>query len=115
MDGRIQRTVFEWVAAWAGAPYVDMITEAGPDGILARREPVEPYRGMHARLGIAVNVHGAKRGVVVGHEDCAGNPVDKAAHFEHIREGVRVVKQWYPDVEAAGIYVNLDGRVERVV
>jgi len=35
MDGRCQLPVIEWMKKRYGVEYVDMITEPGPDGVLA--------------------------------------------------------------------------------
>ncbi len=115
MDGRIQRAVYDWVASYAGVPYVDMITEAGSDGILSRQEPVAVYRGIYQRLRIAAEVHGARVVAVVGHEDCAGHPVDEAQHRRDIRRGMGTVRQWFPDVAVVGLWVRLNGEVVPVV
>ena len=67
-----------------------------------------------ARLDISVNKHGSKVIVVVGHYDCAGNPVGKEIQLEQIKKSVETIKSWFPDVEVVGLWVNENWEVEKI-
>ena len=103
MDGRVQEPVARFLKERYRADYVDMITEAGPDWILAAGGPGAVagegennpiLRGMREKVGISVYKHGSSVIAVAGHYDCAGNPVDEEMHKKHIRQAVKVVTDW---------------------
>ena len=93
MDGRVQEPVSTWMKRQFGVDYVDTITEAGPDGILADG-PLDTVASIKKRAGISVNGHGSRVIVVVGHHDCAGNPGAKAKHLGHLEQAVKRVASW---------------------
>jgi hypothetical protein len=113
MDGRTQEPVNVWMRENFGADFVDTITEAGPDGILANG----PYRTIGAiidRVRISVNMHGSQVVAVVAHTKCAGNPVTKKEHMEHLGLAVREVSSWAGDVRVIGLWVNSKWEVELI-
>ncbi len=113
MDGRVQEPVIAWLKERYGLDYVDMITEAGPDKALAA-EPGDVIESIRRRVGISVTQHGSEVIAVVGHHDCAGNPVSKEAHWQHIEKAVGVVRSWDSDVSVLGLWVDEDWSVEVV-
>lgn len=114
MDGRVQAPVTEWVRANFPVQYVDTITEAGPDGILAKGDPRELIESIRARALISVNAHHSGVIVVAGHAGCAGNPVSREQHIADVRQAMRVVAGWGLPVRVAGLYVGETGSVEVV-
>jgi hypothetical protein len=105
MDGRAQEPVIAYLKLNYHVDYVDMITEAGADGALALDNyPVR--EAIRTRASISVNKHHSKLIAVVGHSDCAGNPVDAATHLEHIRRAVEVVRSWGWDVQVIGLWLD---------
>ncbi len=115
MDGRAQEPVRKWIQQRFGVFHVDMVTEAGPSGILARGEPEEIVRSIFHRVDISIEKHGSRVVAVVGHHDCAGNPVDAHQQKQHIVESVRRIRAWREDVTVIGLYVNHRWEVEEVV
>ncbi len=113
MDGRVQEPVSGWMKERFGADYVDMITEPGPDGILARGEPGQ-VESIRKRVDISVNGHGSRVVAVVGHYDCAGNPGPKEQHLEQIEKSVERIKSWGQPVRVLGLWVNENRQVELV-
>ena len=85
MDGRIQEPVSAYLKETFHVSYVDTITEPGPDRILAELVDYEIVKSIRRRLDISVDKHGSKIIAVIGHHDCAGNPVDRDTHHSHIR------------------------------
>ncbi len=69
---------------------------------------------LKAKLEISVGKHHSKVIAIVGHAECAGNPVDDDTHKAHIRTAVGRVKQWYPDLEVFGVWVGSDWKAVRV-
>jgi carbonic anhydrase len=111
MDGRVQCPVKHWLKDNTGAEYVDMITEPGADklmadGSLSQREAVR------AKVLTSVNYHKSGSVAVVGHHDCAGNPVAKEEHLKHIRKAMAAVTSWNLGVRVFGLWVNEKWEVE---
>lgn len=116
MDGRVQLPVIEYLKSKFEADYVDMITEPGPDGLLANssanRSVVEQIK---KRVEISVKKHGSKVVAITAHHDCAGNPVEKEQHIEHLRSAVEAIKSWGFDVEIIALWIDDNWQVHRVV
>lgn len=110
MDGRTQEIVVKKIKEFAGVDYVDMITEPGVDGILAKNENLSLLEWVLTKVKISTEKHGSKYVAVVGHGDhCAGNPVDKDQHFKDIATSVGLVRSWVgPDVKVVGLYTESD-------
>lgn len=119
MDGRTQISANEYVKKKFGVDYVDTITEAGIDGALAKTlKRSELYEATKRKILISVEKHGSFGIVIVGHSDCAGNPVEKEQHIKDIRESVLKVKEMiFPkEISVEGIYIELspEVRIEEV-
>ncbi len=114
MDGRTQRPVFEWMQSTYNAHHVDMITEPGPDGILADGHDIL-VPTIKERVLVSVNAHGSKVVAIVSHDMCAGNPVSKEEHLEHLHKAAETVRGWELPVEVVGLWVDGEKwEVERV-
>ncbi len=125
MDGRVQEPVAAWVKANHSVDFVDTVTVVGPDKVLAEARPARGTRwrkrlgrhvaeGIRSRVAISVEAHGSKVVVVVGHDDCAGNPVSEEEHRRHILRAVETVRSWGFDVTVVGLWVSADWQVEVV-
>lgn len=112
MDGRTQLPVNDYMREKYGADFVDTITEAGPDGILANNG--EATDSIKERVIISFEKHGSGLIAIVGHHDCAGNPVDAETHLENIRSAVSVVSTWFDGVKVIGLWVNERWEVETI-
>jgi len=99
MDGRAQKPVIEYVMANFGVDYVDMITEPGPNRILAEGKDTYLVESIKKRVEISVKKHGSKVIVIAAHHDCAGNPVDENAQKQHLEKAVETVTSWGLPVE----------------
>lgn len=111
MDGRTQLPVNDWMKKEYHVDYVDTITEPGPIRILADNRDVESIK---KRVLISVNKHGSKNVAIVGHHDCAGNPVDKATQLSHIEGAVKTVRSWGLGVNIVGLWVDERWLVNKV-
>ncbi len=113
IDGRAQDPVAEWMRGRFGVRYVDTITEAGADGILANGmdAALEPVK---SKVMVSTGAHNSQVVAVVGHFGCAGNPVAPEDHLEDIRKGVAVVASWGLPVDVIGLWVNDQWQVEVV-
>ncbi|HSC69862.1 MAG TPA: carbonic anhydrase [Candidatus Methylomirabilis sp.] len=113
IDGRIQRPVSEWMRTHLNVQYVDTITEPGLDRLLSHGT-AEEIASLRKKVQISMSAHGSGAIAVVGHHDCAGNPVSRQTHLEHIQAGVRVAASWGLPVRILGLWVNEAWEVERL-
>lgn len=114
MDGRVQYAVAEFLKKKYKVDYVDMITEPGLDGVLAKNQDKATIDSIKRKIGISTGRHGSKHIAVAGHHDCAGNPVDKDTHLAHIRSAVKTVKSWGIKEEVIGLWVDDRWKVSEV-
>jgi len=114
MDGRVQLPVTAFLKKKYGVDYVDMITEPGPNGILAVNNDQSIIDSIKRRVGISTTKHGSKHIAIAGHHDCAGNPVDKDTHLAHIRSAIKAVKSWGVKAEVIGLWVDDKWKVSEV-
>ena len=94
MDGRVQFPIANWMKEQFNLDYVDMITEPGPNNILATG-PGQIIESIKTRAEISAKAHGSKVILIVGHDDCVGNPVSGEQHLVHIRKAVQTVYSWH--------------------
>ena len=111
MDGRVQLPVLTWIKANYPVDFVDVITEAGMDGVLAKQEDISEIL---RSIKVSVNVNKSTRLFVVGHYDCRGNPVDNKYHREEIVNAVKRLRPLWPAQEVVGLWVNDQWQVELV-
>ena len=114
MDGRTQLPVIDYLRRRFLVDYFDSITEPGPDGILSNTIEKFYIDSIRRRVEISVYKHGSKLIAIVGHHDCAGNPVEERVHFEHIRKSVETVQSWGYDCDVFGLWVDVNGKVHEV-
>ncbi|MBD3402227.1 hypothetical protein GF420_04980 [candidate division GN15 bacterium] len=105
MDGRVQEPVSIWAKEYFGVDYVDTITEPGVDLLLTEHLIWQDDK-IKSRLETSVNKHGSHAVVLVGHHDCAGNPVAPDKHKQMIKESVETIRSWKLPVRVVGLWVN---------
>ncbi len=111
MDGRVQLPVINWMRENLSVDYVDMITEPGPDRLLA--EGGAGVDSVKARVLISVNKHGSDTILMVSHDDCAGNPVSPAEHAEHLGRSINLIRSWkLPVKRVLGAWIGQDWKVQ---
>ena len=111
MDGRVQLPVITWIKAKYPVDFVDVITEAGMDGVLAKQEDISEIL---RSIKVSVNLNKSTRLFVVGHYDCRGNPIDEKRHHQEIIDAVLRLKPLWPAQEVIGLWVNGQWQVELV-
>jgi carbonic anhydrase len=92
MDGRVQDAVKDYIKENYGVDYVDMVTEPGPNKILADNFDSAIIENIKKRVEVSVHHHGSKVLAIVGHFGCAGNPTEKEVQIEHLKKAEKVVK-----------------------
>jgi len=105
MDGRTQLPVNQWMKSEYGVDYIDTITEPGPDKILADNSS-QLVDSIKTRVTISVEKHGSKVVALVGHGECAGNPVSKQEHIDHVKRGMETIRAWGFPVTIIGLWVD---------
>ncbi len=111
MDGRVQLPVINWIMENLSVDYVDMITEPGPDRLLAEGEGAA-LDSIKARCLISVGKHGSDTILMVSHCDCAGNPVPRARHERQLRQSIACIQSWkLPVKRILGAWIGDDWKV----
>lgn len=111
MDGRVQFPVLEWIKTTYPVDYVDVITEAGMDGVLSGQQDISEIM---RSIAVSVNVNKSTRLFVVGHYDCRGNPADESVHRRQISEAVKRLEPHWPEQIVEGLWVNASWQVDVV-
>jgi carbonic anhydrase len=106
MDGRVQLPVILYLRERFGTDYIDMITEPGPVAILSENPGLDAAKSIFNRIDISIEKHRSAGIAVVGHCDCAGNPVPEEVQREQLRKSVQAVGEVYPDVKVIGLWVD---------
>ncbi len=114
MDGRTQLPILEWIIENYDVDYPDMITEAGPIKILAEGKEKKLVEAIKYRVDISVNKHHSKHIFVVGHFDCAGNPVNKEKQLKQIKKSIEVIKKWNYNADVIGLWVSKNWKVKKL-
>ena len=112
MDGRVQDPVNSWMKKTTGADYIDVITEAGPDRIMASTATAS--RLILQRILISRDKHGSKDLAVVAHYDCAGNPVAYEKHLTHLKRAAKIMSTWDLGMRIMMLWVDKNWEVELV-
>jgi len=86
--------------------YVDVISEPGPNKILSENRDGNVVVSIKKRVEISVVMYNSKLVALVGHHDCAGNPVDKKIQLERIISAIKTVQSWDFDVKVIGLWVD---------
>ncbi|MBI4216643.1 MAG: hypothetical protein HY687_04560 [Chloroflexi bacterium] len=113
IDGRVQGPVLEWMKEHLGVDYIDKVTEPGPDKALTQGTAgvVEAIR---QKVQVSISAHGSRAIAIVGHYDCAANPVSREEHLRQIRECIGVIASWGFPARILGLWVNEQWQVEHV-
>jgi len=112
IDGRVQLPVINWIKDNYDVDYVDMITEAGMNGALA--DVNFDIKDILRKIGISIGIHGSEHIFIVGHYDCAGNPVDNKTHKKQIKTASKRIKGFTNSCKIIGLWVSEELSVEKI-
>jgi len=115
IDGRVQMPIIEWMRKEYGVSYLDMVTEPGPNKILAEGKDKPAIESIKRRVGISINKHASKLIAICGHYDCAGNPVEKDTQLKQILSAIKTVELWNFEVQIIGLWVDENWEVCEVI
>jgi carbonic anhydrase len=83
-----------------------MITEPGPIKALAT-EPLAPQvESIRRRLEVSLQKHHSNLVAVVGHDDCAGNPVDLDRQTHQLNAASDLIYTWGYPIDIIRLYVD---------
>ncbi len=113
IDGRAQTPVADWVKMHYHVDYVDMVTEPGVEGPLARGDAAIT-EAIKRKVMVSATAHHSAVVAVAAHDGCAGNPVTKEEHIAQVRTAMQVVASWGLPVTIVGLWVNEYGWIEAI-
>lgn len=114
MDGRIQLPVNEFMCQRFNAEYVDTITEAGPNRILAEGREGALLDSVFDRIAISIDLHGSRAIGIVAHYDCAGSPGDETIQRTLLKRALQLLQERITGVEIVGLWVDENWHVFEV-
>jgi hypothetical protein len=106
IDGRTHLPVIQFMREHCNVDYVDVITEPGPDKIMAELEETAIIESILSRVNISIQKHNSSTIAIVGHFDCAGNPVPEKIHKQQLAKAVDFLKEEYPDKKIIALWLN---------
>lgn len=115
MDGRVQDAVKNYMQKNYGVDYVDMVTEPGPNKILADNADKAIVENIKKRVEISVHHHGSKIVAIVGHFGCAGNPTEKEEQIKHLQKAKTTVEGFGFSVEIILLWVDGDWQTVELI
>ena len=115
MDGRTQDAVKNYMIEHYHTEYVDMVTEPGPNKILADNINIHIVENIKKRVEISVHHHGAKYVAIVGHFGCACNPAEKEGQVTHLKEAKKTIESFGFDIQMILLWIGSDFKtVEKI-
>ena len=115
MDGRVQDAVRKYMQKSYGVDYVDMVTEPGPNKILADNSDGGVIENIKKRVEISVHHHGSKVVAIIGHFGCAGNPTEKEEQIKHLQKAKKTVELFGFSVETILLWVDGDWKTVELI
>lgn len=113
IDGRVQYPVLDYLKKTYDLDFFDAANEAGPLKILTERTEKCRLISLKEQIITSIESHGSRFIAIVGHHDCAGNPIDRAAQEKQMDEALSYLKNAYgEEILYVGLYVNERWEVE---
>ena len=112
MDGRVQLPVNTYLKNRFGVEYVDVITEAGPVGVLAANPESVVAQSIFKRVQISINAHASAGIAITAHHDCAGNPISDSQQKPQLQICHRILKERYPNIEVVGLWIDSNWTIQ---
>jgi carbonic anhydrase len=112
IDGRVQKTVIDFITRQFGYDYIDMITHPGMVRHLSKSKDQFFLNNILETIRISLDKHNSRHIFVIGHHDCVGNPVERETQVKQIQKSIKRLHALYPAFIYSGIYVNSDWECE---
>jgi len=114
MDGRAQTPVICYLQRRFDADYVDVVSEPGPNRILAAGQDNVAIRSIEQRVQLSVQRHQSVGIAVVGHHDCAGNPSPAVQQNQDTAAAVDRIRRAFPRIPVIGLWLNESWEIEEL-
>ncbi len=106
MDGRVQVPVIIYLQHRFSADYVDIVSEPGPNRIIAESDDNAAIESIRRRVRFSVDHHSSVGIAVVGHHDCAGNPMPETVQNRHTEAAVESIQNIFSHIPVIGLWVD---------
>ncbi|MDP8266373.1 MAG: GIY-YIG nuclease family protein [Candidatus Aceula meridiana] len=115
MDGRTQEPVVKYLKNKYGCAFIDMITEAGPNKMLAEGKEKAGVLSIKRRVEISVFRHKSQAVAVVGHFNCVRNPTGRDEQKKQTLKAIEEIKKWnFPVKEIIGLWADRKFKIRRI-
>jgi len=123
MDFRFIRDIRAWMEGRGMLGDCDVVAVPGVAKVLVDPQMLGDADFLLRAIGVAVNLHGAKRIILLNHLDCgayggarafAAPQDERKRHERHLRRGAEIVRERFPHVAVAIALAELrpDGSVQ---
>ena len=106
IDGRTQEPVIHYMKNNFNINYVDMITEPGPNRILAENTSLNTIESLKNKVKISIEKHSSELIAIVGHYDCATNVVDDNIQKDQLKKAKNIVSSWGFSVDIIALWLD---------
>lgn len=112
MDGRAIKATIKLMKPNYHLDFIDVISEPGMDSYLGKMSTMDRL-WIKQKIKISIINHGSRIISIVGHDDCAGNPVNTEEHRMCIKADILVMEQIVKEVdpslavEIIGLWVHI--------
>jgi Putative carbonic anhydrase len=113
IDGRTQLPLINWLREVQQLEYIDLITEPGPDGLLAR-DPQRAADLVLPKVRLSLARHASPLLVIAAHHDCLANPISDEEHRALLIPALGVLRGWQLGVKVMALWVNASWSVDIV-
>jgi len=108
IDGKIVPSVIHFVQEYFQSEYVDVITEAGPAGILSDHPDSIVAEQIYSRVELSLEKHESVGLAMVAHACCLGNPKNDTVQLNDLRTSRDELKLRFPDTDIILLWVPSD-------
>lgn len=106
--------MIEYLKKRFNVEYVDSITEAGPNKILAEGKDKTAIRSIFEKVKISITKHASTKLAVTGHYDCAGNPASRDEQISQVKICMLMFREKYKNIEIIGLWIDNNWKVEEI-
>ena len=106
IDVRTIRPLIKYINSNYAIDYVDLITEPGPNRILAENKDKVAIISIRKRIEVSINRHDSKYIFIAGHHDCAGSPVTKELQILYIKNSMDIIDSWGFAGDIKGLWID---------
>ncbi len=114
IDGRAQKPVIKFLTNRFEVDYVDMVTIPGADKVLSQNTDEAIVTSIRNSVEISITKHNSKIIAIVGHHDCAANPVDIKEHMDQIKKSIENVAAWELKASILGLWIDQNWNVNEL-